>query len=268
MPNHQQEPYRYDTDEELCTTSHLGNIAFNGLTYNLPTSLVAFNATVSNGQYNIRFTPSNASYQFMWWDLSGDIILTGPNSDNTTIELQGKGNITAIYAFMVEPPHSIGGTFFVDSHGSKDFWLVPIPPDDHGHLASKASTGSGKAELNITSDPTPGLIRCEPIVSVTAYIGISPSNAPIRKLEFELGFTYDGSYYKLGYWAFIIDGVPRSRYDLFVEVNTANFPGEPYVIPEGSRINLIITATFTTPPGGTIKLFYGPELPSCVTLYH
>jgi len=201
-------------------------------------------------------------------NLSGDIILTGPNSATTTVEIQGNGNITAIYAFVVEPPNSIGGTFFIDSHGSKDFWLVPIPPDDHGHLASKASTGSGKAQLNITSDPTHGLIRCEPIVSVTAYIDIDPGNAPIRKLEFELGFTYNGGYYRLGYWAFTIDGVPKARYDLYADINQASFPGEQYVIPEGSRIKLSVTATFTTPPGGTIKLFYGPNQPSCVTLFH
>ena len=194
-------------------------------------------------------------------------MLAGPNASETTVEIQGNGAITAIYGYMTDIPGSIGGTFFVDAHGSKDFWLVPIPPDNHGHLASKASMGSGKAKLTVTSDPIHGRILCDPVVSVTAYIGISPGNAPIRTLEFELAFTYTGVSYRLGYWAFTIDGVPKARYDLYEYIADATFPGERYVIPEGSRINLNVIATFITPPGGTIKLYYGPEQPSCVTLY-
>ena len=270
---YQQRTIVLDSDEYNGTTSHLGNVIYGGLTYGLPTTLLTSNATVANGLYTLTFTPFNESYQFMWWNITGDIFLYGPNASSTSIRVEGNGNINATYAYMTDSPSSTGGTFFVDAipPRSKEFWLIPIPPEKDGHLASKVSTGSGKANLTIISSPIPASITCERIVSVTAYIGIDPGNAPLRTLEFELGFIYGTggtNYCRLGYWAFTITGSPDTRYYLTADVSGASFPGDLYVIPTGSRVFLNVTATFTTPPGGTIKLFYGPKQPSCITLFH
>ncbi len=268
---YQQRAIILDSNEFNGTSAHLGTVTFNAISYGnlqLPATLVPSNATVSNGQYTLTYAPLNASYHFMWWEITGDIILTGPNTETTTVEVHDSGSIKAVYAYMVDIPHQIGGTLYVDSHGSQNFWLIPTPPENHGHLASRASTGSGKAILNITAEPLEGFIVCDPVVAITTYMGISPGNAPLRTLEFELGFTYQEKFYRLGYWAFTIDGVPKSRYDLTTNVDDIAFPnGDKYLIPAGSVIKIDITATFTTPPGGTIKLYYGPDQPSCLILY-
>jgi hypothetical protein len=261
-----------DSEEYNGTTAHLGNINLGGYTYGiaspLPAILYATNATVSNGVYVLSFTPSNSSYKFLWWDISGDVILMGGNQSITSIEILGNGNITAIYQLIGNgPPPSSGGVLWVDAHGSKDFWLVPTIPTKDGHLASKASTGSGKANLTITSDPTVSQIHVASIVSVTAYIGIQPANSPLRILEFELGFNYNGSYYRLGYDKFVISSTPNAVYNMYMDTTSDVFPGDHGVIPQGSTITLSVTATFTTPPGGTIFLFYGPSQPSSVTLF-
>lgn len=259
-----------DSAEYNGTTSHLGTVTFNGISYGnlqLPSTLMSSNATVTNGQYTLEYAALNASYHFMWWNITGDIILTGPNINVTTVEAHGNGTINAVYAYMIDIPNEMGGTMFVDSHGSQDFWLVLTPPEGHGHLASRASTGNGKAILNITAEPLSGRIICDPIIGATAYMGISPDNAPLRMLEFQLGYNYHGGYFLLGHWVFPIDGEPNSRYDLTENIDNADFPQDRYVIPPGSVIKLDITATFTTPPGGTVKLFYGPDKPSSITLY-
>jgi len=268
---YQQRSIVLDSYEYNGTTAHLGNIQFGNFTYGiehpLPAILVPSNVTVANGPYNLTYAPSSSNYTFLWWNITGDIILTGGNTSSTTVRVEGNGSITAVYRVGGASPPESGGTLFVDAHGSQNFWLVFTTPNKDGHLASKTSTGNDKAVLTVVSDPLPTSIYCDPVVIVTAYIGISPPNSPLRILEFELGFTYGGVYYKLGYVMFTIVGSPATRYQMFMDITNVAFPGESLVIPQGSTVTLKLTATFTTPPGGFIFLYYGPSRPSGVTLY-
>jgi hypothetical protein len=267
---YQQRKIVLDSYEYNGTTAHLGNIRLGAYDYlNLPATLVPANATVGNGVYNLMYTPNSSTYTFLWWEITGDIILTGGDTSNTTVRIGGNGSITAVYQQgSVNPPWVPGGTLFVDAKGSQDYWLDFTIPDKSGHLASKASTGNAKANLTVTADPISASITCDPIISVTAYIGISPANAPLRTLEFEVGFTYEGNYYELGYDMFTIVGSPATKYEMYMDITNVSFPGANGVIPQGSTITLKVTATFVSvPPGGFIFLYYGPDRPSCITLF-
>jgi hypothetical protein len=237
-------------------TLNQGVILFGSTNYALSANVTG----LAKGDYPLQYTP-DLGYVFMWWESTGDVAPLNGTSNATTLAVFGDGNVTAIYGASSPPPEGSWNTLYF----AKGFWILPPPIDDHSsHESSRASTGTGKAIAILNSTETP-LLNLSSFVKITAYLGIDPpSNA--KDVTMELGYTYDGHYYKLGSGTFTINS--EGIYRLVIDTTTGEFPsGYIGAIPEGSIISLDITVTFIKQPWGTLKIFYGPNNPSCIELY-
>jgi hypothetical protein len=253
---------------ESPSPTNLGQITLDTTTYTLPNAL-----SLPSGDYALEYTPYNSSYVFLWWECEplGTVIPWDGQSIATTLTIHGDGNLTAVYDFTTEPtpppPPGDWSTLFVD----KDYKIVPpyMWSGKNSHLPSRASTGLGKQEVILTSPPSPTIYLAD-LVNVTAYIRPNPPNAPMRLVELELGFEYDGQYYTLGYAGFnVTTGRAQEVYSATFDIQYGEFTQEygRGVIPEGSTIIFKAYVTFVTPPGGTFFLYYGPNRPSNIQLF-
>jgi len=254
-------------EEEL--GSNLGQTTLGSTTYGLPKYLTG----LPRGEYVLRYTPFNESYVFMWWEVDNpsNVIVWNSTSQDTTVTLLDDGQITAVYDFMPEeppppPPPGPWNILYVDARNK----IVPpyMWSGKNSHLPSRASTGLGKQEVILTSPPSPTIYLAR-FVTVTAYIRPNPPNAPMRLVELELGFSYNGQYYRLGYAYFNVTTPASEVYQAQFDTQFAEFTQEfgRGVIPEGSTIILSVYVTFVAPPGGTFFLFYGPNRPSNIQLF-
>ena len=81
----------------------------------------------------------------------------------------------------------------------------------------------------------------------------------------ELGFKYNGTYYRLGSATY--ENAYQGVYLLQINILDGQFPGHTGIIPKGSTIILTITVYFYKQPWGTFFVFYGPDQPTNVQLF-
>jgi len=245
------------------TLQNRGQIALGSTMYSLPKYLTGLPAS----DYPIQYTPYNSSYAFLWWEYSGDVIVWGAASSTAILTIYGDGTVTAVYIRVSEPPPPppVGkwNVLYVDLK----YKLVPgfMWSGRDGHEPSRASTGKDKQEAILTSPQTPTLYLAK-ILNVTAWIRPVPPNSA-KDVYLELGFNYNGQYYKLGDGTFLANSL--GMYGLNIDIEHGSFT-EEYgvgVIPQGSTIILKIIVTFYVPPNGFFFLYYGPSNPSRVELF-
>ena len=244
------------------TSTNLGRITLGSTSYLLPRTLTG----LAGVDYQLMYSPLNSSYVFLWWESSGDAVVWNGTSSNTTVTIFGNGELTAVYQASSGPPPPPPGdwsTLYVDTK----YQLLPgfMWSGRNGHLPSRASTGNDKQEAVMTSVPVPTLYLAQ-LVNVTAYIRPVPPGSA-KEVYLEVGFTYEGHYYRLGDGTFLANA--RGEYFLMIDISHGEFTSEfgMGVLPEGSVISLKVIVTFYVPPNGFFFLYYGPSDPSRIDLF-
>jgi len=248
-----------DSEDWSGLSSSLGQIRLNGTVYNLPQDGIDLNT----GRYEIEYVSQNESYRFLWWDvLWGDVIVWNSAGSPTTLWVNGSGEVRAAYAFTPATaqrrPRGDWAILFADSAR-----LLPFPlwSGDDGTLYPSQGEGNART-IVLNSSPSPE-IRLARHVNMTAFIRPIPASSA-KNITMELGFTYDGQFYKIGSGVHSVN--QQGIYLLTVDSSLGEYPLDMGLIPQGSIITLNVTLTFHD-LGGTFLLYYGNDKPSCVRLY-
>jgi len=248
---------------------NLGTITLGANTYALPKTLTG----LAGGKYQLQYTPQNSSYQFLWWDWTGDIIPEDPSSASTTLTVYGDGNVTAIYSLPYEPPPSTpvewdklylvkvpeGSLLLPYSMLPQHYFnprssTLPIPPRPY------------EQRINVTSPPTPYDITLARYVNVSIYIQLASGKADYIKLE--LKFTYKGVTYLLNITTFY-NLVGEAWYEYSIDIDELDKADWPVPFQPIIPANSTVTLTVVVPPNsGTLHIVYGwNRYQSCVDLF-
>lgn len=236
------------------SSQNLGNITFGSNSYLLPKTI----PNVQPQEYNLEYSIYNSTYVFQSWQANGLVFPWNSTDSSTTATVRGNGEITAIYGRA--PYVGSGNTLYID-YG----YVLSTDPNlsdkwyrggQGNHLPSTASTGENKQTFSAQSLPTTNLYVIS-YAKITAYLNISPPESA-KYVTLELGFTYEGTYYRLGAGSYSVN--EQGVYILHVSVTDGSWTARygPGVIPIGSIIKLTITVEFTV-KNGFFFVLYGRD---------
>jgi len=86
-------------DAEDASPPNKGSIILDTKAYTLPNS-----ASLPTGTYTLTYQPENASYKFVRWDSKGNTIPLNPYNQSTRVEVNGDGEVIAIYRLPATVP--------------------------------------------------------------------------------------------------------------------------------------------------------------------
>lgn len=237
------------------SSQNLGTIAFGSNNYFLPN-------TISNVQpldYSLGYSTYNLTYVFQSWNATGNVFPWNSTASSTMATVVGDGTITAVYGRS--PIIGNGNTLYVDAgyvlspdRNLSDKWYRG--PSQGNHLPSTASTGQNKQIFSAESQPTTNLYVIS-YATIIAYVRPSPPDSA-KTVTLELGFNYQGTYYKLGEGSYLAN--EQGVYTLTLGVTSGHWTEQygPGVIPIGSVIKLTITVEFTV-GNGFFFVLYGQD---------
>jgi hypothetical protein len=137
--------------------------------------------------------------------------------------------------------------------GSSSFYTPPL--------------NQGNPSITLSSPETTQNISTARFINITVYLSSTPPKAA-KTLNFELGFTYNDTYYQIGTAETAISGKCIRDYSVSIDAGEIPFVDEFGVrtIPEGSYIQLCLTMEFDG-PCGCGKIYLDGDTPSQIDLY-
>lgn len=99
FPVHTQGPTVYSVSlrsrQDNGASANIGFIILNGTFYTLPTV-----QNLNKGRYEAKYVPPDPNYAFIRWMTSGSVSVSDPNAQTTTLIVDGKGELCAVYSFQ------------------------------------------------------------------------------------------------------------------------------------------------------------------------
>ncbi|MEM2790110.1 MAG: hypothetical protein QW236_07230, partial [Candidatus Bathyarchaeia archaeon] len=238
--------------EEDGETMFKGTIKLCGVNYSLPKTMI--NVTESYCQkLQVTYYPGDG-YAFSGWDRNGSIVIAVSSSQSTEITIQGNGTLIAYYKkqrsaewriLYISPERGVGR--------DKNFILSLKPIE--GQVEPPLNNPFD--ERNGTSTRTPTLYLGSK-VKIILYAFYSKNKESID-VRITLGFyDKDGDFHKIGNDTITIVGSDKSggTYNPYELSFSTSELGDPPVIPEGSRIVLILER-LDPDDGGTLHIKSG-----------
>jgi hypothetical protein len=251
--------YKINLDSRQWENSsfNLGSITLGDNTYDLPQSLRG----VAGGRYLLQYTPENSSYKFLWWEFTTGVFLENRTNSNTTVEIYGDGNVTAVYSLFYQPPPSPSEDwdllYFCDLPPSM---LLPYDMLPEHYFNPRSSTlpippRDSWQFIDVCTPPTEKNMTLATYVNVTLYIQLASGKA--ENITVQLKFTYNGTTYFIGNHTFYnLEGEAWYTHTFYTDnIDKTNWPVPGYpIIPEGSTI---IMTVIVPPDSGTLHIIYG-----------
>jgi len=236
---------------------NLGNITLGATVYTLPHL-----TDVAGGTYQLKYMPENSSYQFLWWEWSGNVIPDNRTSPDTNLEIYGDGTVTAVYSLVPQPPPSPSEEwdllYFCDLPPTM---LLPFDMLPQHYFNPRSSTlpippRDSWQRIDVRTPPTEKNMTLAKYVNITIYIQLASDKA--ENITLELKFTYNNITYFIGNHTFNVLVGEGAWYTHTFDTDAVNkinwpVPFEP-IIPQGSTIIMTI---IIPPNSGTLHIVYG-----------
>lgn len=233
---------------------------------------------VARGNYSLQYIVKNSSYQFQWWEFTGNIVeFEDSYRTSTKATIYEDADLTAVYSFVSKPPPPIAGewgTLYLAKNPpllrTDDAMIIPFDALPNSYWTGKESTlpippKPSWQYLYINSPEIPENLFLAQQVNVSLYIQLASGKAD--NITIELSFTYNNTKYVIGNHTFY-NLVGEGWYIYHINTTAIDKTNWPYqnaaIIPEGSTCTFMVAVP---PDSGTLHIVWSEEKQSRIELF-